>query len=100
MKEKIDLINKLEDEINELDDFIKSLKKGNTVSEFSEKNDQKKDTFSCLSLEAMFWTGRDKCRYEKSIKTESTINKLKNAILVILEQELEIKQLKLQQLIN
>lgn len=100
MNDKIKEINCLQRSIEELERFVYSLNHGNQVSSYSTKGDIKMNEFSSLSLGVYIWTGSQNPQYKSTIENKSVINKLRDSMLVIVNQELEIMRLKLTQLIK
>lgn len=100
MDNKIEEINSLQRRIKELNDFAYGLKHGNTVSSHSTKENLKMNQFSYLSIGAYIWTGSQSPEYHKTILNKDVINKLKNSMQEIINQEIEIMTLKLKELIK
>lgn len=100
MKDKIQEINSLQRNIEELKDFLDVLERGNVRSSYSTKDEIKINKFNFLCVSAYCWTGTQAPEYLKTIKNQEVINKLKSSMVEIIKQELEILSLKLKNLIN
>lgn len=100
MKDKIQEINSLQRNIEELKDFLDVLESGNVRSSYSTKDEIKMNEFKLLSVSAYCWTGTQAPEYFKTIQNREVINKLKSSMVEIIKQELEILGLKLENLIK
>ncbi len=100
MKDKIQEINSLQRNIEELKDFLDVLESGNRKSSYSSKDEIKMNEFNFLSVSAHCWTGSQAPEYLRTIKNREVINKLKSSMVEIVKQELEILGLKLENLIK
>ena len=100
MKDKIQEINSLQRNIEELKDFLDVLERGNVRSSYSTKDEIKMNKFNFLSVSARCWTGTQAPEYSKTIETREVINKLKSSMVEIIKQKLENLGLKLENLIK
>lgn len=96
MNEKLKKANKLSEDIEKLKDFKDLCEQGGA---FSEKY-QKQNTFQGLSISAKIWTGSDNPRYEKGFSIESVVKEIADAIIPILETNIQKFEKELNEIIK
>ena len=87
-KEKIRIVKKLEEEIDNLESFIDLAKIGDIFD--TKYNGQ--NMFTGLNISANIYTGTDNPRYEKGIREGETISAFIKAGLQTLESILKLKK--------
>lgn len=97
MENKIREIKILHVELEELKSFLNILQAGNNISTIDKRE---LNDFSFISLGVYIWTGKCRQLNEVTIRNKNVINKLKASMLEIVKQEIEIKELKLKELIK
>ena len=86
--EKLEKANLLKEQIDRLEDFIGLIVNGQKF----DKNYQKQNELSGLTLSAHIWTGSDNPRYEKGIREKEVITAFVNGGLSILQDTLKLKK--------